>query len=174
MSESVSSGSGGGLVRGLGILLLLLLALVVLASLVRGLAIVAPQEVAMSASPTPALQCPTTTASGLPVFIVRLSRTTYPESTAHINDARRLKGKPFVLTLDRKGADQRRYAATKNFPRVAGKEPDEYPPAIALEGGVHADVRNISASDNHRAGASMGRQLTKQPDGSKFCIELTP
>ena len=168
MSESAGAPRGGlGAVQWLLILLLVVLGLGFLLSLTRSF----PQE-AVLATPTPLTQCPTTW-NGTPVFMVRLSRTTYPASTQHIDDARRL-GKPWVLTLDRPGANQRRDDATRNFPRVAGQQPDEYPPALAREGGVNADVRNIPSGDNQGAGASMGNQLRGQPDGSLFCIELTP
>lgn len=169
MSESAGVPRGGlGIVRWLLILVLVVLGLGIVLRLARSF----PQQVAQ-ATPTPLTSCPTTW-DGAPVFIVRLSRAKYPASTQHIDDARRLLGKPWVLTLDRPGADQRRADATKNFPRVAGQQPDEYPPALAKEGGVNADVRNIPSGDNQGAGASMGNQLRGQPDGSLFCIDLTP
>ncbi len=177
MSQAGPPGrAGGGLVTGLLVIVFGLLALAVLASLVRGIAPALPQEMTQ-ATTTPTTQCPSKTSSGIPVFVVRLSRSAYPQTTKHIDDARRLLGKPSILTLDRPGADQRRYEATKNIKRVAGKQPDEYPPAIAKEGGTGADVRLIDATDNQAAGASMGRQLNapvRQPDGALFCIELTP
>lgn len=169
MSDASAPRSGGiGLLGGLGIALLLLLAVGLLVSH-ASLSILQQSQ----ATATPLTQCPTTW-GGTPVFIVRLSRATFPYSTQHIDDARRLHGQPWVLTLDRPGANQRRDAATRNFPRVAGQQPDEYPPAIAREGGAGADVRNIPSGDNQGAGASMGNQLRGQPDGSLFCIELTP
>lgn len=165
-----TASEGGGankwvLILGVGLVLLVLLVAV------RGLATALPQAGFQPTSTTS--HCPTSF-GGASVFLVRLSRTTYPASTQHIDDARTLLGKLWVLTLDRPGADQRRYQATHNFPRVAGQQPDEYPPALAVQGGLGADVRNIPSADNQGAGASMGNQLRRQPDGSLFCLELTP
>jgi hypothetical protein len=168
MSDASTPQNGMGLLGVLGIALLLLLAVLLLFS---HTALNLPQQ-AVQATATPLTQCPTTS-GGAPVFIVRLSRTAYPYSTHHIDDAR-LHGQPWVLTLDRPGANQRRDAATRNFPRVAGQQPDEYPPAIAREGGAGADVRNIPSGDNQGAGASVGNQLRGQADGTLFCIEVTP
>ncbi|KAG9107112.1 hypothetical protein FRC07_008689, partial [Ceratobasidium sp. 392] len=47
---------------------------------------------------------------------------------------------------------------------------DEYPPAIAREGGTGAVVTYIEAGDNRRAGSLMGQQfanyrMNPQPDG---------
>lgn len=169
MSDASAPRSGGiGLLGGLGIALLLLLAVLFLFSHAT---LNLSQQVAQP-TVTQLTQCPSSS-NGASVFIVRLSRASYPYSTQHIEDARRL-GKPWVLTLDRPGANQRRYAATHNFPRVAGQQPDEYPPAIAREGGAGADVRNIPSGDNQGAGTSMGNQLRGQPDGSLFCLQITP
>lgn len=174
MGEAISGGRGGsGLGKVLGMVVLVLLALLLLSALLRGMAIDLPQNQAQ-ASATVGMQCSTATSARVAVFIVKLSRAKYPESTAHIDEARTLYRRPYVLTLDRPGTEKRREEATKNFPRVSGKEPDEYPPAIAKEGGVNAHVKNIDASDNHRSGASMGNQLRSQRDGNLFCIELTP
>ncbi|HLV99421.1 MAG TPA: NucA/NucB deoxyribonuclease domain-containing protein [Ktedonobacterales bacterium] len=167
MSATASGGGANKWVMVVGFGLLLLLVLLAL----RGLATALPEQRTTSTA-TPQ-QCPTTF-GGTPVFLVRLSQTDYPYSTAHIDDARTVLGKPWVLTLDRPGAAQRRYQATHNFTRVAGQQPDEYPPAIAVQGGLGADVRNIPSADNQGAGASMGNQLRNTPDGALFCIELTP
>jgi hypothetical protein len=58
---------------------------------------------------------------------------------------------------------------------------DEYPPAVALEGGLQPDgsrasVRLIDASDNEGAGARMGNLLNSNHinDGELFCIEIVP
>jgi vacuolar-type H+-ATPase subunit F/Vma7 len=103
--------------------------------------------------------------------IVTISESKYPESAKHIRDAQ-AAGKPAILTIDRGGADARRDAATKAVTRVPGKQPDEYPPAMTKEGGSNASVRNIDASDNMGAGASMGNQLRQIPDGARIRIQV--
>lgn len=171
MSEALSP-RGNGIGKGAAIILLGLLALVVLINLARGIAPAIPQ--AQPQATQQAGQCPTTTPSGGPVFIVRLSRSKFPETTQHIYDAR-LKGKPYLLTLDRPGAKRRSNQALAGYPSRAPKyERDEYPPAIAKEGGKGADVRYIDASDNAGAGAAMGNALRGKPDGLIFCLELVP
>lgn len=167
MSDTSAPRGGISVLGWLGIALLLLLGV---GFLLSQASLSLPEPLAQPTA-TQLTQCPTSW-NGVPVFIVRLSRASYPFSTQHIEDARRL-GKLWVLTLDRPGANARRYAATHNFPRVAGQQPDEYPPAIAREGGAGADVRNIPSGDNQGAGTALGNQLRGQPDGSLFCIELT-
>ena len=84
-------------------------------------------------------------------------------------------GKPAILTIDRKGAAARRRAACCNHVRHPPKQLDEYPPAIAKEGGANASVRLINGSaDNGAAGAPMGGQLRPYADNSKFRIEIVP
>jgi hypothetical protein len=174
MGEAISGGTGGsGLGKVLGILVLVLLALLLLPALLRGVLTVAPQSQAQPTA-TVGMPCPTATSAGVAVFTVKLSRAKYPETTAHIDYARTVKGKPVILTVARAGKTKRSNEALAGWPTKAGYERDEYPPAIALEGGKGADIRYIDPSDNAGAGASMGNQLRPQPDGTKFCIELVP
>ena len=105
--------------------------------------------------------------------VVVISRTAHPESAQHIMDAQ-AAGYPKTLTVERTGAVVRRRASTGGYPRVAGMQPDEYPPAMFLEGGAGASVRNITAGDNMGAGASMGNQLRNAPDGCKATITVGP
>ncbi len=102
-----------------------------------------------------------------------ISKSRYPESAQHILDAQ-AAGQPSILTIDRPNAPLRRAAATGRFPREPGMQPDEYPPAMFLEGGAGASVRNITAGDNMGAGASMGNQLRKYRDGCKATIIVGP
>jgi hypothetical protein len=60
----------------------------------------------------------------------------------------------------------------KDFEAVPGKQLDEYPPAMFSEGGSGASVRAIDPADNMGAGASMGNQLRKYPDGTKVRMEV--
>lgn len=105
--------------------------------------------------------------------VVVISKGKYPESAQHILDAQ-AAGNPATLTIDRPNAAIRRAAATGTYPREAGKQPDEYPPAMFLEGGAGASVRNVTAGDNMGAGASMGNQLRKYRDGCKATITVGP
>ena len=104
---------------------------------------------------------------------VVVSKSAHPESAQHILDAQ-AAGKPKTLTIERSGAAFRRRASTGGFPRETGKQPDEYPPAMFLEGGAGASVRNIAAADNMGAGASIGNQLRGAPDGCKATITVGP
>lgn len=51
---------------------------------------------------------------------------------------------------------------------------DEYPPAMADEGGRGADVRYVLSSDNRSAGQAMGAQLAPFCDEQKFRFERKP
>lgn len=102
---------------------------------------------------------------------VVISQSAHPESAQHIMDAQ-AAGYPSTLTIERSGAALRRRASTGGFPREPGKQPDEYPPAMFLEGGAGASVRNITSSDNMGAGASMGNQLRGAPEGCKATITV--
>lgn len=97
------------------------------------------------------------------------------------------RGHPWELTYDPNGAPARRSRSTSQFQsqsellqltieelrgrsRIGQLDRDEYPPAIAGEGGSGAYVTYIEAGDNRRAGTLMGRQFTNyrmnpQPDG---------
>jgi hypothetical protein len=104
---------------------------------------------------------------------INISRSRYPETAQHIEDAQ-AAGQPSNLTINRSGANANRGAATGGFPRVAGQQPDEYPPAMFVEGGSGASVRNIRAGDNMGAGASMGNQARQYPDGTVVTIKVVP
>ncbi|WP_130511795.1 polymorphic toxin-type HINT domain-containing protein [Krasilnikovia cinnamomea] len=82
-----------------------------------------------------------------PACEISVSRTKYPESAEHIEDAQ-AAGQPTELTIDRAGAAARRRASMRGNPRVSGKDRDEYPPAMFEEGGSGSSVRPIDPSDN--------------------------
>jgi filamentous hemagglutinin len=94
----------------------------------------------------------------------------YPEAAQHIDDAQ-AAGHPPVITIDRAGARDRRKESTGNTPTQPGKDRDEYPPAVAKEGGKGASVRHTEPKDNRGAGASMGNQMKKFTDGAKLAIK---
>ncbi|MEI4482810.1 MULTISPECIES: NucA/NucB deoxyribonuclease domain-containing protein [unclassified Phyllobacterium] len=132
------------------------------------------QEIAKGLAATAAAACSTGKCPCHKTVVV--SQSAYPESANHILDAQ-AAGQPMTLTIDRGGANARRQASTGRFPREPGKQPDEYPPAMFLEGGAGASVRNITASDNMGSGASIGNQLrppTRYPDGCKATIVIGP
>lgn len=93
----------------------------------------------------------------------------YPESAQHAGDAQ-AAGQPGVLTVDRPGAAGRRRSSTTGTPPQAGKDRDEYPPAMTQQGGQGASVRPISPSDNRGAGSSIGHQTRDVPNGGKIRI----
>ena len=97
--------------------------------------------------------------------------TKYPETAAHIRDAQ-AAGQPSVLTIARSAAEDNRAAALAGAARVAGKQLDEYPPAMFREGGKGASVRNVSPADNMGAGACIGNQCRNLPDGSRVRIKV--
>jgi RHS repeat-associated protein len=103
---------------------------------------------------------------------VTLSRSRFPESVAHIEDAQRA-GKPSTLTIDRAGATANRRESMRGTNRVSGKDRDEYPPAMFKEGGKGASVRPIRPSDNRGAGACIGAQCQGLPNGTKVRIRIT-
>lgn len=88
--------------------------------------------------------------------------------------AARRRGHPEHLHIDRRGADRRRDAALRRYPPRPGRDRDEYPPAIAREGGAGASVRYVDPSANRSAGATMGAQLSRFCDGQSFRFERRP
>ncbi len=105
--------------------------------------------------------------SAVPRIIISMSR--YPETAQHTRDAQ-AAGKPRILTLDRPGAAARRMESLRGYPKVPGKDLDEYPPAMFKEGGRGADVRAVTSADNRGAGSSMSHQARPFADGQQ--VEL--
>ena len=81
------------------------------------------------------------------------------------------RGHAAILHIDRVGADQNREEATGHYPTRPGYDRDEYPPAIAREGGKGADIRYVKSGENRSAGASMGNQLRSYCNGQAFRFE---
>jgi hypothetical protein len=100
-----------------------------------------------------------------------MKRSRHPEAARHVEEAQ-AAGQPSELTIDRAGAQRRGREALKDHPTKPGKDRDEYPPKMFQEGGRDASVRPISPADNRGAGASVGQQLRKYPDGTKVKIEV--
>ncbi|WP_419692802.1 NucA/NucB deoxyribonuclease domain-containing protein [Mannheimia haemolytica] len=102
---------------------------------------------------------------------ISISRAKYPETVSHIEDSIN-QGKPSILTIDRKGAAQRRKEALQDIPPKTGYDRDEYPPAMFKEGGEGSSVRYISPKDNRGAGSCIGHQCKQYVDGDKVKIEI--
>jgi filamentous hemagglutinin len=103
------------------------------------------------------------------VRTVRVPSSRYPETARHISDAQ-AAGYPSTLTIARPGAPGRRAEALAGHERPAGKQLDEYPPAMFKEGGAGASVRPVSPADNMGAGACIGNQCRGLPDGT--CVRI--
>ncbi len=108
---------------------------------------------------------------------VLVSRSRYPESAANVDHAQRM-GQPTVLTLDRVGAAERRRESLQHIKRqpyrsLAGKDRDEYPPALTREGGFNSNVRYIGAGDNRGSGKAIERQVRDLPDGARIRVLVT-
>lgn len=102
---------------------------------------------------------------------VFISKSKYPESALHIQDAIN-KGKPNILTIDRAGAKERRRAALQGTETKPGYDRDEYPPAMFKEGGKNASVKHISPSDNRGSGKCIGSQCKNLNNGDKIKITI--
>lgn len=100
------------------------------------------------------------------------SLASYPQVADHARDAM-AAGESKVCTIDRKGAAERRKVALRGVKTAAGKDRDEFPPAVCLEGGRGADVRLVPSTENRSAGAWMSGQLAKWPDGTRIRITVS-
>ena len=109
---------------------------------------------------------------GESVVEVYLSKSKYPESAKHIEDAI-ANGQPDILTIDRPSAKSNRKASLKGIDKIPGKDLDEYPPAMSREGGKGASVRGINSSDNRGSGSSVGHQLSGYANGTKYKYKIT-
>jgi uncharacterized protein RhaS with RHS repeats len=104
-------------------------------------------------------------------YELRLSKSKYPETFGHIDDAIK-SGKSRIVTIDRSGADANRSASLKNYPTKRKLDRDEWPMAMFREGGDGASVRYINPSDNKGAGSSIGKALENLPDGTRVKITI--
>ncbi|HJP79628.1 MAG TPA: NucA/NucB deoxyribonuclease domain-containing protein [Pseudonocardiaceae bacterium] len=144
---------------------------------------------AARAAPTgPALGQPAsanTNASGATVPSVYIDADRHPETAEHVHDAQNgtiwrgdtsSSGTPLpsVLTIDRPNAKTNRADSLRGIPTRAGKDRDEYPPAMFEEGGAGASVKYIDPADNRGAGSSMGHQIKalNLGDGQRVRIEV--
>jgi hypothetical protein len=107
------------------------------------------------------------------VATVSLPASKYPRITQHIRDSW-AAGYPRTLRIHRGGAKQRRdrllswWQRSHPQPRGDGLDLDEAPAAV-LRAGWRADVRPIPERENRSAGASLGAQIARYPDGT--CVK---
>jgi hypothetical protein len=88
----------------------------------------------------------------------------------HAFDARRA-GHPRVLHIRRAERWANHRAALSGIPKRKGYDRDQYPPAIADEGGKGASVRYIARKVNRTAERLMGKKLEPYCDGQSFVVE---
>ena len=88
----------------------------------------------------------------------------------HAFDARRA-GHPRVLHILRQERWANHRAALSGIPKRRGYDRDQYPPAIADEGGKGASVRYIARRVNRSAERLMGKQLEPYCNGQSFVVE---
>jgi hypothetical protein len=109
---------------------------------------------------------------------ISFSKTKYPNIRRHVRRAVR-RGWPRVLVLNRRGADARRDRLLEGYPTRAGRDRDEYPPAIGrgrgkglVRGssprGWRADVAYVPSSENRSHGSVLGIKLRRFCDGTRF------
>ena len=96
---------------------------------------------------------------------VTISKSDYPETCSHIEDAIN-KGHEQFVTIDRKMAASNRAESLSGVPTKPGFDRDEWPMAMFSEGGKGADIRYINPSDNRGAGSAIGNALKEYPDGT--------
>lgn len=101
---------------------------------------------------------------------VEVSRTKYPESAKHIDDAVDA-GHPRALDIYRPGAQGNRRDSMPGNPPKKGYDRDEYPPAMTREGGKGASVRYIDPSDNRGAGSCIRWQCVDLPNGARILLD---
>ncbi|MCU0433288.1 MAG: FG-GAP-like repeat-containing protein [Bacteroidia bacterium] len=110
---------------------------------------------------------------------VKISRSRWPESADHIEDAQNA-GHPEVLTIDRSGARMNRRQSLAGWKTISGFDRDEYPPAMFWEGGSGASIRYIAQWDNRGSGSYFGSFLRYSnnggiwPDGSRVWFNVVP
>lgn len=102
----------------------------------------------------------------------------YRQIRRHMRVAIR-RGWPRVLVLNRRRSEARRDRLLADSDTKAGFDRDEYPPAVGrgrgkgLERGKdprgwRADVAYVDTSENRSHGASLGGQLRRYCDGTRF------
>ncbi|MGF7075122.1 DUF6443 domain-containing protein [Mucilaginibacter sp. 3215] len=107
-----------------------------------------------------------------PPVEIGISKSKYPESAQHLEDAIKNGVNPEGV-VDRTGGPKRRKEKLKSVDVVPGKDRDEVPPAVIDNGTGGSSVRPITPSDNRGAGGSIGQQLKPLPNGTKVKMVVT-
>lgn len=102
--------------------------------------------------------------------IVDLNDDKHHNVIDHAFDARRA-GHPRVLHIRRAERWANRAAALRGIPTKKAYDRDQYPPAMADEGGKGADVRYVPKKENRSAERLMGTQLERYCNGQSFVFE---
>jgi hypothetical protein len=102
--------------------------------------------------------------------IVDLNDDKHNSVIDHAFDARRA-GHPRVLHIRRQERWANHRAALSGIPKRKGYDRDQYPPAIADEGGKGASVRYIARKVNRSAERLMGKQLEPYCNWQSFVFE---
>lgn len=131
----------------------------------------------------PAVPAPTAPSCSRPSSVQRIvfSRSRYPGIRRHYLRAVRA-GWPRILVVNRSGTDARRDRLLDEtaLPTRAGFDRDEYPPAVGRGRGTRALTRGINpvgwrahvayvrSSENRSHGSSLGGQLRRFCNGTRF------
>jgi hypothetical protein len=110
---------------------------------------------------------------------VRFAKAKYPNIRKHFLQAVGL-GWPRILVINRPNADRRRDRLLHDIETQAGFDRDEYPPAVgrgrgskSLTRGINpigwmADVMYVESRENQAHGSSLGGQLRRFCNGTRF------
>ena len=100
---------------------------------------------------------------------IKIPSNKFPESAKHAEEAIK-SGVSGVGKIDRAGASARRAENLKGTQTVAKMDRDEFPPAV-INTGSNVSVKHIPSSDNRGAGAFIGSQIRKLPDGTLVSVK---
>lgn len=103
--------------------------------------------------------------------IIVLDSKKYQQTAEHIRRAIN-QGMPSIVTIERKGADDRREESLENTKIRKEYDRDEFPMAMFAEGGAGADVAYIDSKDNQGAGSTIRWQLHGIQDGTRVKIQI--
>lgn len=109
---------------------------------------------------------------------ISFSKTKYPNIRRHFLDAV-ADGWPRTLVVNRRGADTRRERLLEDFPTRAGRDRDEYPPAVgrgrgkglargSSPRGWKGSVAYVPSSENRSHGSTLGIKLRRFCDSTRF------
>ena len=104
-----------------------------------------------------------------PSVVIAIPRDRYPESAQHADEAAKSGVKPSGI-LNRAAAKQQRAQNLRGTKTSAGKDRDEFPPAV-LKPTSGVSVKHINPSDNRGAGNFIMNQLRNVPDNTQVKIQ---